>query len=123
MPNTFFPPRPALTPAIYAYEDSNPQYAGFLKAGFASGDVQERVAQQYPTARPGKPERRHLLFPSQKSPRFKNFLTAKSNKSKKEEGKRSSNKELIRLIRLCGLFFFKITVILWCLWTEKSKCR
>jgi hypothetical protein len=55
MPNSFFPPRPALTPAIHAYEDSNPQYAGFLKAGFASGDVQERVAQQYLTARPGKP--------------------------------------------------------------------
>lgn len=41
-------------PKIYAYEDTSPQYKGLLKVGFTSVDVKKRVAQQYPTARPGK---------------------------------------------------------------------
>jgi hypothetical protein len=32
----FFPSRPTLTPAIYAYEDSNPQYAGLLKVDYTA---------------------------------------------------------------------------------------
>jgi hypothetical protein len=50
----FFPPRPEATPTIYAYEDTNPQYIGLLKIGYTSKSVQERVAAQYPTLRPGK---------------------------------------------------------------------
>jgi hypothetical protein len=50
----FFPPRPDSRPTIYAYEDTNPQYAGLLKVGYTMIDVQSRVAQQYPTLRPGK---------------------------------------------------------------------
>lgn len=50
----FFPPRPKSNPAIYAYEDTNPQYAGLLKIGYTTGDAQRRVAQQYPTKKPGK---------------------------------------------------------------------
>jgi hypothetical protein len=53
MKNDFFPPRPALTPTIYAYEDTNPQYTGLLKVGYTTGEVSRRVAQQYPTLRPG----------------------------------------------------------------------
>jgi hypothetical protein len=49
----FFPPRPEATPAIYAYEDTNPQYKGLLKIGYTARDAQSRVAQQYPTRRPG----------------------------------------------------------------------
>lgn len=49
----FFPERPALKPMIYAYEDTNPQYRGLLKVGYTSVDVATRVAQQYPTLRPG----------------------------------------------------------------------
>ena len=49
----FFPLRPAFNPMIYAYEDTNPQYQGLLKVGYTSVDVQKRVAQQYPTLRPG----------------------------------------------------------------------
>ena len=37
---------------IYAYEDTNPQYAGLLKVGYTAIDVDQRVAQQYPTKRP-----------------------------------------------------------------------
>ncbi|MDR0550827.1 MAG: GIY-YIG nuclease family protein, partial [Spirochaetaceae bacterium] len=33
----------------------------FLKIGFTNGDVQKRVAEQFPTARPGKPPYRIVL--------------------------------------------------------------
>jgi hypothetical protein len=50
----FFPQRPNSKPAIYAYEDTNPQYRGLLKIGYTTVDAKSRVAQQYPTLRPGK---------------------------------------------------------------------
>jgi hypothetical protein len=34
MNTDFFPLRPHLNPVIYAYTDTNPQYAGLLKEGF-----------------------------------------------------------------------------------------
>ena len=61
MSNEFFPARPVTRPAIYAYEDTNPQYAGLLKVGYTTVDVQGRVAQQYPTLRPGKRPYRIVL--------------------------------------------------------------
>ncbi len=58
MPKEYFPSRPALNPRIYAYEDNSPAYKGMLKVGFTTRSVEERVAQQYPTKRPGpKPYR------------------------------------------------------------------
>jgi hypothetical protein len=54
MSKDFFPPRPDSRPTIYAYEDTNPQYAGLLKIGYTSVDTKSRVAQQYPTKRPGE---------------------------------------------------------------------
>ena len=57
----FFPLRPKANPKIYAYEDTNPQYSGLLKIGYTTKDVQQRVAQQYPTLRPGKPPYRIVL--------------------------------------------------------------
>jgi hypothetical protein len=54
MSKEFFPPRPDARPAIYAYEDSNPQYAGLLKVGYTTLDARTRVAQQYPILKPGK---------------------------------------------------------------------
>jgi len=61
MSKELFPIRPNTQPTIYAYEDTNPQLRGFLKVGYTSGSVQKRVAQQYPTLRPGKPPYRILL--------------------------------------------------------------
>jgi hypothetical protein len=61
MSNEFFPPRPDARPTIYAYEDTNPQYKGLLKVGYTTGDVRVRVAQQYPTLKPGKPPYRIVL--------------------------------------------------------------
>jgi hypothetical protein len=61
MSRDFFPPRPAPEPAIYAYEDTHPQYGGLLKVGYTTLEVAKRVAQQYPTLRPGKRPYRILL--------------------------------------------------------------
>ena len=54
MNQNFFPQRPTTHPMIYAYEDTNPQYKGLLKVGYTTVDVDRRVAQQYPTKRPGR---------------------------------------------------------------------
>ncbi|MDO8632978.1 MAG: GIY-YIG nuclease family protein [Candidatus Wildermuthbacteria bacterium] len=54
MSKDFFPQKPKINPTIYAYEDTNPQYLGLLKVGFTNSEVQGRIAQQYPTLRPGK---------------------------------------------------------------------
>ena len=61
MSDGFFPPRPKSRPTVYAYEDTNPQYVGLLKVGYTTVDAQSRVAQQYPTLRPGKPPYRIVL--------------------------------------------------------------
>jgi hypothetical protein len=61
MSNDFFPPRPESRPTVYAYEDTNPQYAGLLKVGYTTVDARTRVAQQYPTLKPGKPPYHILL--------------------------------------------------------------
>jgi hypothetical protein len=61
MSKDFFPPRPESRPTIYAYEDTNPQYAGLLKVGYTTVDARSRVSQQYPTLRPGKPPYRIVL--------------------------------------------------------------
>ena len=54
MNKDFFPPRPASQPKIYAYKDTHPQYIGLLKVGYTTLDAKTRVAQQYPTKKPGK---------------------------------------------------------------------
>ena len=54
MTKEFFPRQSH--PQIYAYEDNNPIYKGLLKVGYTTKqDVAERVADQYPTLRPGEP--------------------------------------------------------------------
>lgn len=57
----FFPSRPESRPTIYAYEDTHPDYAGLVKVGYTTVNVQSRVAQQYPTLRPGKPPYKIVL--------------------------------------------------------------
>lgn len=51
----FFPESPKVNPRIYAYEDTNPQYKSLIRIGFTTRTVEERVREQYPTIRPGKP--------------------------------------------------------------------
>ena len=55
MNNKFFPLVEVGNPRIYAYSDSHPQYEGLLKIGFTTQLVIDRVKQQYPTLKPGKP--------------------------------------------------------------------
>lgn len=57
----FFPSRPNITPRIYAYEDTNPQYLGLLKIGYTSINTEDRVAQQYPIKKPGQKPYRIVL--------------------------------------------------------------
>lgn len=59
MSNEFFPPRPDARPTIYAYSDE--QYPDLLKVGYTTRDVRARVAEQYPTQRPGPPPYTILL--------------------------------------------------------------
>src|SRR5262245_17624404 len=61
MTKDFFPPRPESRPTIYAYEDTNPQYAGLLKVGYTTVDARSRVSKQYPTLRAGKPPYRIVV--------------------------------------------------------------
>lgn len=49
-----FPPV-EVSPSIYAYSDSNPQFKGMLKVGYTTKSAKERVSEQYPTKTPGKP--------------------------------------------------------------------
>ena len=53
MNREFFPKKSEANPTIYAYADTNPQYAGLLKVGFTTLDAKTRVAQQYPIIKPG----------------------------------------------------------------------
>lgn len=53
MSSDFFQRRPDLSPKIYAYVDTNPQYNGLLKVGYTTDNVLKRVGAQYPTKRPG----------------------------------------------------------------------
>jgi len=48
----FFPQRSHAHPKIYAYIDLDPRYKGMLKIGYTEKNVEDRVAQQYPTKRP-----------------------------------------------------------------------
>jgi hypothetical protein len=61
MSKEFFPPRPDSRPTIYAYQDTNPQYAGLLKVGYTAKSARERVAAQYPIVKPGKPSYKILI--------------------------------------------------------------
>ena len=48
----FFPQRPDSHPAIYAYEDTNPNHKGLLKVGYTARDVEVRVREQFPVIQP-----------------------------------------------------------------------
>ncbi len=50
--NKLFPRKPKISPKIYAYTDNS--YKGLLKIGYTTVDVKKRVAEQYPTKRPGE---------------------------------------------------------------------
>lgn len=51
MSSIFFPKTPAINPKIYGYIDET--YNGYIKVGYTSKNVEDRVREQYPTLRPG----------------------------------------------------------------------
>lgn len=86
MNSEFFPQRPESRPTIYAYEDTNPQYAGLLKVGYTTVDAQTRVAQQYPTKKPGKPPYRIVLEASAMRPDGTSFTDHEVHAWLREQG-------------------------------------
>jgi hypothetical protein len=49
LPKTFFPPRPAATPTIYAFASTHPDHAGLLKVGYTERIAADRIAEQFPS--------------------------------------------------------------------------
>lgn len=84
--DSFFPQRPESRPSIYAYEDTNPQYAGLLKVGYTTVDAQTRVAQQYPTKKPGKPPYRIVIEESAMRPDGTSFTDHEIHAWLREQG-------------------------------------
>lgn len=89
----FFPLRPEAHPMIYAYEDTNPQYQGLLKVGYTTVDVQRRVAQQYPTLRPGKKPYRIVLQESAMRTDGTSFTDHEVHRCLKKQGCRNPEGE------------------------------
>lgn len=82
-----FPEKTEVNPTIYAYEDTHPQYKGLLKVGYTTVGAEQRVAQQYPTIRPGQ--------------RPYNILLEES--AMKEDGTVFSDHDVHRAMREAGL--------------------
>ena len=60
----YFPPRPHLTPWIYAYSNPAPAYKGLLKVGYTTRfSVEERIKEQFNVEQPEglKPYRIKLI--------------------------------------------------------------
>lgn len=52
MNDNLFPKRGSFSPRIYAYTENNPNYKGYLKIGYTTKSVEDRVAQQFPILKP-----------------------------------------------------------------------
>ncbi|MBD5407255.1 MAG: restriction endonuclease [Treponema sp.] len=65
MPQEFFPNRPQSVPQIYAYSDT--RFPNMLKVGYTTKDVEERVAEQYPTLTPEKSYKIKYVAPAMKN--------------------------------------------------------
>ena len=48
----YFPPRPHLTPWIYAYSNPAPAYKGLLKVGYTTRSVEDRIKEQFNVEQP-----------------------------------------------------------------------
>lgn len=93
MNKDFFPPRPEANPTIYAYKDTNPQYKGLLKIGFTSTDAEKRVAQQYPTLRPGELPYKIMLVESAMRSDGSSFTDREVHRALRKKGIKNPNGE------------------------------
>ena len=62
MPKVMFPERSSSLPEIYAYEEDNPNYRGYLKIGYTTIGAPKRVAQQFPVIKPGNKKPYTIVF-------------------------------------------------------------
>ena len=62
--SAFFPQRPDLHPAVYAYRDKNPNHAGLLKVGFTARPIEVRMREHYPTLVPEQSWKIELIRPA-----------------------------------------------------------
>lgn len=88
MNSGLFPQRPDATPMIYAYSDTNPAYEGMLKVGYTAKSVPDRVAQQYPTVRPGKHKPYKIEF---------------SETAMREDGSFFTDRDVHRILKMKGV--------------------
>jgi len=107
MRSEFFPPKSAARPKIYAYQDTNPQYAGLLKIGFTNGDAARRVTQQYPTLRPGEKPYRIVLVESAMRSDGSNFSDHDVHRWLKKQGFSNPAGEWFR----CGVEYVKAAIL------------
>lgn len=115
----FFPSRPAVDPTIYAYEDSHPQYAGLLKVGFTTVNAQQRVAQQYPTQRPGPLPYRIVLEESAMRPDGTAFTDKDVHRVLRRRGFANPEGEWFR----CSVEDVRAAVLALCQGTEFEEHR
>lgn len=99
MSKDFFPKRSNAKPVIYAYEDSNPQYAGLLKVGYTTRTAKQRLEEIYPLKTPGKATYRILVEES----------------AMRSDGSTFSDHDVHRMLRINGIFklegeWFRCTV-------------
>lgn len=52
MAKEFFPRQ--IKPQIYAYTDNHPQFSGYLKVGYTTRNIEDRMKEHYPTLLPGE---------------------------------------------------------------------
>ena len=52
MGTEFFPTSKEKYPTIYAYTENNSEYKDYLKIGYTTRSVEERMAEHYPTKGP-----------------------------------------------------------------------
>ena len=52
MTKEFFPRQ--IKPQIYAYKDNHPQFSGYLKVGYTTRSIEDRMREHYPTLLPGE---------------------------------------------------------------------
>lgn len=86
-------------PVIYAYEDSNPQYAGLLKVGYTTRTAKQRLEEIYPLKTPGKTPYRIVLEES----------------AMRSDGTSFSDHDVHRMLQINGIFrkegeWFRCTV-------------
>ncbi|GAB1365910.1 GIY-YIG nuclease family protein [Candidatus Cloacimonadaceae bacterium] len=99
MSKEFFPQRSSAMPVIYAYEDSNPQYAGLLKVGYTTRTAKQRLEEIYPLKTPGKTPYRIVLEES----------------AMRSDGTSFSDHDVHRMLQINGIFrkegeWFRCTV-------------